>query len=400
MKLLIKFTFLFCLTTPIFAATVSIPVYQQLKKVDQLLAKKSYSQAEKLLKQRLKQRNSRYEKAVLLRSLSSVYGRQKNYQLAIEQLNKSLRINSLPYKATQQAQLTLGQFYLANQQQDKAFALLEPWFKRNPNPKPNTAMLLANLFSQHQQYAKALTLVKKATAKQANPPKAWAKLQLALAYKLKDYLAAIIVLEKRLKKEPDNKSHWQQLSTVYYQAKNYTQAASIKHLAYQRGFLETESEIIELAKLFLYAKTPYKAALFLQQQFTKKTLPENSENLELLANAWLTAKEPAFAQKALERALALSPKTSIYEKLAHIYSHQKNWTQARVAFNKALELGEFEDHGISQLLLGITYYHLNNESQAEVAFEKAIVDNNSSATAQQWLNYLKTNENSSSSSTF
>jgi len=390
MKLILKLILFFCLATPSFAAVVSKPVYQQLKKADSLIVKKSYSKAEKVLQQQLKRKVSRYEKAVLLRSLSSVYSAQKNYVQAIKQLKNALSIKSLPYGATQKAQLILGQFYLNNKQQDKAFALLEPWFKRNPNPKPKTAMLLANLFSQHQQYDKAIALVKKATAATANPPKAWTQLQLALGYKTKDYRAAISVLEKQLKKEPDNKAHWQQLSTAYHNAEDYSHAASIQHLAYQRGFLTTEAELLELAQLFLYAKTPYKAAEFLQQQFEKKNLVKNAETLELFGNAWLKAKEPVFAQKALESALALTPKASLYEKLGQIYSRQKNWQQAINAFNKALELGEFEAQGVSQLLLGITHYHLKDISQAEAAFEMAILDKSSATTAQQWLSFIKT----------
>jgi len=389
MKLILKLILFFCLATPSFAAVVSKPVYQQLKKADSLIVKKSYSKAEKVLQQQLKRKVSRYEKAVLLRSLSSVYGAQKNYPYAIKQLKKALAIKSLPYGATQKAQLILGQFYLNNKQHDKAFALLEPWFKRNPNPKPKTAMLLANLFSQHQQYDKAIALVKKATAATANPPKAWTQLQLALGYKTKDYRAAISVLEKQLKKEPDNKAHWQQLSAAYHNAEDYSHAANIQQLAYQREFLTTEAELLELAQLFLYAQTPYKAAEFLLQQFEKKSLSKSSQTLELLGNSWLKAKEYVFAQKALESALEINKKASVYEKLAQIYSHQQNWQQAIEAFNKTSELGVFEDQGLSQLLLGITYYHLKHISEAELAFEIAILTKETEKSAQQWLNYLK-----------
>jgi tetratricopeptide (TPR) repeat protein len=391
MNLLFKLSLLFCISTASFAAIVSKPVYLQLKKVDYLLTQKSYSVAEKLLQHALKKGRTRYEKAVLLRSLSSVYAAQKSYPAAIQQLNKALALKSLPYVATQKAQLILGQFYLANQQQDKALVLLTAWLQRNPNPQPKTAMLLANLFSQRQHYKQALALVKKATSASIDPPKAWTDLQLALSYKVKDYQAAIMVLKAQLKKEPDHKPHWQQLSTAYHNNKNYHQAASIKHLAYQRGFLETDSERIELAQLFLYANNPYQAAKFLQQQLTDKRLPENAENLALLGHAWLTAKELVLAEKTLESALKLNPTALIYENLATCYSRQKNWQSALIAFNKALVLGQFEQIGESQLLLGITHYHLKNITKAELAFEQALIHKESTVSAQKWLTYLKNN---------
>jgi len=379
----------FSMSTPVFSASVSAPVYRQLKKADTLIAQKSYTQAEKILKKRLKSRNSRYEKAVLLRSLSSVYAAQKNYTKAISQLKSSLNLKALPYSATQKAQFILGQYYLANQQQDKALVILEKWLTKNSNPKPKAAMLLANLFSQNKQYSQALPLVKKAIAATAKPPQAWIELQLALSYKTKDYSAAIAVLEKLLKQQPDNKHHWQQLSDAYFNAKNYTQAASIQYLSYQRGFLETEKERLELIKLFLQAGIPQKAAAILQQEFKQKTLPENVKNLELLADAWLQAKEDNQAQPILESALKIKPKASLYEKLAQIYSRQKLWQQAQTAFTQALELGDFQQQGHSQLLLGMSYYHLKNTPQAEQAFEAAILYPHTAKSAQQWLSYLK-----------
>jgi tetratricopeptide (TPR) repeat protein len=376
-------------TSPSFADVVSKSVYQQLKKVDRLIAKKSYEHAEQILQTTLKNSQKRYEKAVLFRSLASLYGAQKNYPKAIEFLEKALDSKTLPYDATQKTEFSLGQFYSANKQPEKAFAILDAWFKRNPEPAPKAAIFLANFYSQNKQYHKAVKLVKSATAATEKPPKEWIELQLALGYKTQDYSAAIVVLEKKLAKEPENKALWQQLSAAYHNAELYTKAATIKHLAYQRGFLTTEKARIDLAKAFLYANTPLKAAQFLERQFLNKEIAENTETLELLGRAWFNAKEPVVAKKALEAALALAPKASLYEKLAQIYAGDKQWKQALESFNKALAQGNFEQKGLSQLLLGITHYHLNHKAQAQAAFELASVYPETAANAQTWLNYLE-----------
>ena len=379
-------------TTSSVADVVSKSVYQQLKKVDKLIAKKSYEQAEQILQKELGNSRKRYEKAVLFRSLSSVYGAQKNYPQAIEYLEKALDSKTLPYGATQKTEFSLGQFYLANQQPKKAFTILDGWFKRNPNPVPKAAIFLANLYSQNKQYDKAVILVKQATALTENPPKEWIELQLALGYKTKDYSAAIVVLEKKLAKDPENKMHWQQLSAAYHNSGDYAKAATIKHLAYQQGFLTTEKERLELAELFLYANTPLKAAYFLERQFINKKIAKNGETLALLGRAWFNAKEMSAAKKSLEAALALAPKASIYEKLAQIYANDKQWKQALEHFSEALKQGNFEQQGRSQLLLGVTHYHLNNIPEATIAFELASIYKETAAGAQTWLSYLKENQ--------
>ncbi|MCK5872291.1 MAG: tetratricopeptide repeat protein [Methylococcales bacterium] len=374
--------------TPSVADVVSKPVYYQLKKVDQLIVKKSYEEAEKILQQELKRNKNNYEKAILLRSLASVYGAQKNYPNAIEFLNQALAVKSLPYEATQKVQLNLGQFYLANKENDKAFPILDGWYKHNPDPAPKTAILLANLYSQNKQYDKATVLVQKATSATENPPTAWTELQLALGYKTKNFRAATLVLEKKLTQKPENKDYWQQLSAAYQNAEDYTKAAAIKHLAYQRGFLNTEAELLSLAKLYLYANTPHKAAQFLEEWFLAKKLPENAQNLELLGGAWLSAKEPLAAKKYLEAALTIAPKASVYEKLAQIYASDKKWQKALETFNASLKLGVFSQQGRSQLLLGITQFHLNHRPEAESAFELASIYKETAMAAQKWLSYM------------
>lgn len=379
---------LWCLNGTVLAAEVSKSVYYRLQKVDKLLAAKSYAAAEKSLHQGLKSRLSNYENAVLYRSLASVFAAQKNYSQAIIWAKKCLNRNALGFAAKQKLLFSLGQYYLANKQQDEAWKIFQSWNKNNPHPKPKIAIFLANIFSQKHEYVTALNLVKLAIKATAKPPKAWMQLQLALSYKAKDYSAAVMVLEKQLHSEPNNKANWRQLSDAYFNAKNYQQAASIKHLAYQRGFITSEAELIDLTKLFLQAGTPHKAAQFLQQAFTLKIVSQNKDNLELLAEAWLQAKEDLQAQDVLEQVIQIKPSAVAYEKLAQIYSRQKNWPLSVQFFLKSLKLAKFQQQGDSYLLMGISYFNLHKDKQAEDAFEQAILYPHTAVLAQQWLSYL------------
>ncbi len=379
---------LWSLNGNVFAAEVSKSVYYRLQKVDKLLAAKSYAAAEKYLHQGLKSRLSNYENAVLYRSLAAVFAAQKNYSEAIIWSKKCLKRNALGSTAKQKLLFSLGQYYLSNQQQAEAWKIFQTWNKKNSDPKPKTAMFLANIFSQQHEYTTALNLVKSAIKATSKPPQAWMQLQLALSYKVKDYTSVLMVLEQQLHAEPNNKANWQQLSDAYFNAKNYQQAASIKHLAYQRGFIVSESELIDLTKLFLQAGTPHKAAQFLQQAFTQKTVSQTKDNLELLAEAWLQAKEDLQAKTILDQVIQIKPSAVAYEKLAQIYSRQKNWQLAVQFFLKSLELDKFQQQGDSYLLMGVSYFNLRKASQAENAFEQAILYPHTAILAQQWLSYL------------
>jgi len=370
--------------------TVSPWLYKKLQKTDQLIAKKSYTQAEQKLKAILPDAKEKsYEKTVILRSLSSVYALKGQYKKAASMLAKAVALKTLQKKQEQQAILNLGQLYMAAEQYSKAIQVLEPWLVNNSTPNAEISALTANAYAQLKQYRKALPFIKKAIAKSKNPDESWYQLNLALYYELDNYHSAAKLLQTMITMYPDKKEYWSQLSSIYQQLKQFKKATSIKHLAYKKGFITSEKELLELVNLFLYINAPYKSAHLLEQSITNKKVKYSSTNWESLAHAWTLAKEYERAIKALEIASSLSSRGGLYQRLGQIYVEQERWEEAIQSFNKALSKGNLKNTGATYLLLGMSYYESQNNKQAKKAFLKAKQYNKNRNAAKQWLEFIK-----------
>jgi tetratricopeptide (TPR) repeat protein len=274
------------------------------------------------------------------------------------------------------------------EQYAKAIKVFEPWLKTHPNPNLQINILVANAYAQLKHFRKALPYVKKAIAQSKKPKEDWYQLNLALYFELEDYSSASDILKTMIRLYPDNKQYWHQLSSTYQQLQKYKKAVSIKHLAYKKGFITVEKDILELANLFLYVNSPYKAAKTLEKEFSLKKIKHTSKNWEILANAWTMAKEFDHAIEALETASSLNSKGSLYLQLGQIYVEQEKWSQAIKSLKKALNKGGLKNAGAAHLLLGMSYYELNEIKIAKESFLKASKFSKSKKSAKQWVEYI------------
>lgn len=371
--------------------TISPWVYKKLKKSESLIAKKSYQQAEKQLTSLLTDvKEKSYEQAIVLRSLSSVYALKGQYNKAAKRLAKAINLHVLPRQQKQQALLSLGQLYMAENNYALAIKTLAPWLASNKtNNNAQINVLVANAYAQLRKYRQALPYIKRAIASTKKPDESWYHLNLAIYYELKNYSSAATILKKLIRLHPDKKDYWDQLSSVYQQTKQYKKSVSIKQLAYKKGFIKTEKAILELVNLFLFVDSPYKAASLLQKELKNKRIKSNSKNWETLAQAWTMAKEFDFAISALETASKLNAKGRLYQQLGQIYVEQEKWPLAIKALNKAIGKGQLKTPGTNNLLLGMSHYELKNIKKAKKYFIKALQYNKTKKPARQWLGFIK-----------
>ncbi len=385
--------FCICLLFPVHAKAankVSPRLYKALKKTETLIANKSYQLAEQKLQGMLADvKKQSYGHAIVLRSLSSVYALKGQYQQASDALATCLALNVLPKNQHKQALLNLGQLYMAIDQYAKAIRILEPYLIENPKQAVEINVLVANAYAQLKHYRKSLSYIEKAIAASKKPKEAWYQLNLALFFELKKYASAADLLNKLIQVYPDKKTYWDQLSSVYQQLKHYKKAVSVKHLAYKKGFLDTEKSLLNLANLLLYIHSPYKAAHLIKNELAHKHIKSNSKNWETLANAWTMAKEFEHAINALEVASKLNPKGSLYQRLGQIHVEQENWKLAIASLNQALNKGGLKNTGATYLLLGMSYYEIKEIKRAKQSFLKASKYRKNKKSALQWLQYMK-----------
>lgn len=388
------------LTPPLYAeekpAAISPWLYKQLSKAEALIGKQAYPQARQKLQKILPEldKNS-YEQAITLRSLASVYALENQYKKAAQLLEQSLATKALTAQQQQEALLNLGQLYMATEQYQKAVNKLNPWLKQNPaTQETQVRILLANAYAQLKQYRKALPYIEHVIKHSKKPKESWLQLNLAIYYQLENYSAAAGVLRQLVAQYPDKKDYWQQLGAIYQQLQQFSNALTIKHLAYKKGFISSEPEMLQLFNLFLYNKQPYQAANLLNKELNSKSIKQSAKNWELLANAWTSAREYKKAINALEKASLLHQTGELYLQLGRIHVEQELWQAAITALQKALKKGGLKKTGEAYILLGMGYYETGQLKPAEKAFKKAGQYRKTKKSAGQWLNYIVSNVSS------
>ncbi|MBE0469878.1 MAG: tetratricopeptide repeat protein [Methyloprofundus sp.] len=370
-------------------------LYKQLTKTEELISNQAYPQARQKLEKIIPElQDKSYEQALALRSLASVYALENNYRQATKSLEQCLATQALPEQQQQQALLNLGQLYMATEHYQKAVNTLQPWVEKNPtHTDQQVSVLLANAYAQLKQYRKALPYIEQAIKQAKKPQESWFQLNLALHYELENYSAALAILKKLIASYPDKKAYWLQLATVHQQLNQFAQALTVQGLAYKKGYLQTESEILQLFNLYMYNKQPYQAANLLSQELASQRVKKNSEHWQLLASAWSNAREYKQAVIALEKASALNDKGELYLQLARLHVEQELWQNAISAINKALQKGGLKQTGDAYILLGMSLYETEQLSAAKSAFEKARQYQKTKKSAEQWLNYLENSNN-------
>ena len=377
------------------APPISSWLYKQLTKTEKLISSQAYPQARKKLAKIIPElKDESYEQALALRSLSSVYALENNYRKAAQSLEQCLASQALPEKQQQQALLNLGQLYMATEQYQKAVNTLQPWVEKNPtHSNQQVSVLLANAYAQLKQYRKALPYIEQAIKQSKKPQESWFQLNLALHYELENYSAAARILKKLIANYPNKKAYWLQLAATYQQLNRFKQALNIQDLAYRKGYLRTEAQILQLFNLYMYNKQPYQAANLLAKELKSQRVKKNSAHWELLASAWTNAREYEQAIAALEKASSLNNKGELYLQLARIHVEQELWQDAIAATNKALKKGGLKQTGEAYILLGMSLYETEQLSAAKSAFQKARKYKKTRKSATQWLNYVGNSNN-------
>lgn len=369
--------------------TVSPAVYKQLQRIDALLEKSAYSKALQKLNALLSEMAAKsYEKAVILRSMASVYSRQGKFKKAADALEKSIATGMLPLGQKAQALVNLGELYVAGGQYKKAIALLKAGIDRAKSPTSDQYFTLANTYALLKQYKNAIPYMNKAVALAKKPKESWYKLLLAMYYESEDYSGAVVVLQKMIAKFPPNKDYWFQLIALHQQQNDYKKALAAYELAYQEGFVSLPADILGLVNMMLLQNIPYRAAELIEKEISAGRLNNSSKHWEMSADAWTDAREYDKATAALKKASAIHPTGEFYYRLGRLYIEQENWNNAHAALLKAFDKGGLKDPGNAQILFGVSCYELHFTKKAVRAFNNARNYKNTRKIGRQWLDYI------------
>lgn len=370
------------------AGSMSEAVYRSVQSASDLISKQKHAEAiDKLGK--LVDSGSDYEKAVVNYNLGFAYSSRNDLPNAAKAFAAALGLNALPQSQHEQLQYNLGQLYIVSGRFAEGIATLQAYLSEACTPPGAEAHLfLANALSQNKQYAEARAQIDLALSKAKEPKESWLQLKLAINYEMKDFKACATSLVQLIGLVPHKPEYWKQLSGMFMELKQDTEALAVLALAERQGYVARPNEIKNLYSVYMMLDLPFKAGTLVQGAIEQRKLPADETYLEALANAWINARESARAEATLKQLAAMADRGDYHYKLGAMYGDEERWSDSKVALEKAIQKGGLKRTGEAWMRLAVAHYSLKDNRAAIAALQKAINYDESRKQAAEWLRHL------------
>lgn len=367
---------------------MSEDTYAAVQAATELMTKQKPAEAiEKLNK--LADKGTDYEKALVNYNLGLVYSSKNDYASAVKAFAKALSTNSLPRSQREQLQYNAGQLYIVTSQYDEGIKMLQGYISTACGNVPAEAhIFLANALTEKKRYSEALPQIDQAIAKAKETKELWLQMKLAISYEIKDYKACAEALVQLIGKVPDKADYWKQLSSVMYEMKNNTDSLAVLALAEKQGFLQKPNDIKNLYSVYMMVESPYKAGVLMEEAIAKNKLPADEANLGSLSDAWINAREAGKAEATLKKLASMSDKGDYYYKLGAMYGDNERWKESKEMLEKALQKGGIKRPGEVWMRIAVASYGMKDNPGAINALQKAITFDESRKQAGEWLRAL------------
>ena len=348
------------------------------------------------MEERLDSLNS-YEKAMLYNFYAFMHYANDDVKKAILSFTKVISDESaIPDSLLISTRYSLAQ--LSMQEQDYAGALthLKQWQKVNNKPlTSNQEMFFAQVYYQDKQFIDSLMHIENAMSKtkEANkqPKENWLVLQRATLYELNQPKRVTKVMEQlvRLYNKPQ---YWLQLAGMYGEIGEEDKQIAVMEAAYQAGYITSLSQIMTLAQLYQFHGAPFKAAELLSEAIAQGTVVATEKTLDLLARAYLGAKESRKAIEVLTQLSSIVDDGKYDALLSQTYLNIEQWKQSIIYADKAIAKSKGDDSlsylDNMYLAKGMANFNLKEFKKSLSAFMTAEKRPKIKKTAQQWVKYV------------
>ena len=367
-------------------------IHKRFSRIRQLADNDKLDQAFEVWEQMDPANLNSYERAMRWNLAAFLHHQKSDNDAIANAYRQLLEESDIPLSLEQDTWYSLAKVEMVQGSYDAAMKALDEWFGLQQEPGPNAYALKAQLHYRQENWSQCLDAINQAIRIQRNSEgdvaENWYLLKRGVLYQQEDYQGLASVLEILVREYP-KKSYLMQLSSVYGELDRPAEQLAVREAAYEKGYLESESELKGLAQLMAFQDSPYKAAEVLRTGIDKGWIEASSDNLERMGDNFLRAKEYDEAIDAFKQAAAKTEDGALHLRMAQISADLGNWEQAEQYAATAAERGDFERLGRAHVVRGLALYHLERFSQSLQALEKARGFEDTRKMASQWHDYVE-----------
>jgi tetratricopeptide (TPR) repeat protein len=303
-----------------------------------------------------------------------------------------LKIPSLEEQTRKATLYTLAQLSTMEEEYRKALDYLDQWFALESNPAPDPYILYAQNLYQMERYSDMVrpieTAMEIARKREVQIKEDWYVL-LNFAYFQQENFAKVKEINKILLQNWPKKRYWFQLAGAFTELGEDTNLVAAYDSAHTQEMLESESELVTMAQLYMQYEVPYKAARLLETEMESGRISKNAKNYRLLSQAWSLALDDEKAIPALREAARLDDDPELYIRLGNAYLNMGEYEDCITAVNRGLEMGDLDATDHARISLGMCLYNLKRYNDAIAAFRLAARSERTRRLANQWITVVE-----------
>jgi tetratricopeptide (TPR) repeat protein len=377
--------------------TISTAIFERLSEAQTCMDEGDYECAEQTLDRMENLRNlNNYEIAQLWNFRGFLYLEQDNFDGAVQAYETilSLPFEDMPDGMIQSSMRNLATLYLQIEEYEKGLETYLQWMNlEGVEPSSNDYYTLATIYYQMERFSDGVPAIQKAI-ELANDrgeigEESWYQMLYVFYFQLEQTDKVIETLTFLV--ENWTKKSWVlQLAGQLSSLDRENDTLALYEAAYDAGWLERGSELVQLANLYLNSRAPYKAATVLQEGLDSGLIESTESNWRLLAQALQMSQEHEDAIPAFERASSLADDGEVDRQLVQSLIRLSRWDDCVVAARRALTR-DLERPDLVNMYLGQCLMSLKRYDEARNAYQAARrADERSERDADRFLQYLNT----------
>jgi tetratricopeptide (TPR) repeat protein len=382
---------------PVFASqpTVSHAAHQQLSAAQDLLHAEQWAEADVLLEEFLQEfRREPYALALAWQMRGFLFSETDRREKALEAFDMALELDSLDEASRLRVLANTAQILVLLDRHDEAARRMTAWLDQADVVAPVQRVRAAWVFFEAERYEAAANHLKTAIQESlqagTRPAGDWYDMLLAALHHDGQYTETIRLLPGIMEQWPTDKRYWQQLAAAHLQLNQERQAAAVLTAGHHNGIFDQPQDIIQVARMLRQAEAPTLGAGILEQALKSGRIPATEDNLNLLADTWLQAREIRKAATTLIRKVEQNENCPTRLRIGRLFAQIKDWNAATEQLEHATGARCAETRPDALLLLGMAAFHQGRVDEARKAFISALGVPKTRTRAENWLRILGT----------
>src|SRR5690606_16935213 len=220
-----------------------------------------------------------------------------------------IEVPNLTPDRLEQGWFLIAQLHFAQEQWQEAIAAFRKYLEIAPTPDADVYLRIGQAYYQLERFQDAIPEVRRnmqeLRARGEAIPQSTYQLLRALYFTVEDYRSAQQVLREMvvIYNDPED---WGFLAAVNGQLEEFENQAYVYWVAGKAEYLDSESELVNLAAQLSNYDNPYGAAKVMEEGIEQGIIEETDDNLTFLAQFYQLAREDEAAIPPLIRAAEMS----------------------------------------------------------------------------------------------